>query len=147
MSGRNGNSEYFDVSGSGTRSYTVTINYDTGHFCTCRGMISKKGTYGEDAGRTQGTSCKHVKDIIKTKFDDDWGLPNGKGKPRVRRAARAARRKTKVTPTSPEPTGRRAAILAQRARHKESVVQEKPNITTPLMDRIAALAASGEVAQ
>jgi hypothetical protein len=136
MSGRNGSSEYFDVSGSGSRAYTVTINYDTGHFCTCRGMLSKKSTYGEDAGRTTGTSCKHVKDIIKSKFDDDWGSPGGKGKPRTR--------KTKGTPKSPEPTGRRAAILAQRAKRKERSVPEKPNTTIPIMDRIAALAASRE---
>lgn len=136
MSGRNGNSEYFDVAGSGSRSYKVTINYDTGHFCTCRGMLSKKSTFGEDAGRTQGTSCKHVKDTIKTRFDDDWGVSGGKGKPRSR--------KTKVTPTSPEPSGRRAAILAQRAKRKERDVQEKPNTTLPIMDRIAALAAARE---
>lgn len=136
MSDRNGNSEYFDVAGSGSRSYTVTVNYDTGHFCTCRGMISKKATYREDAGRTQGTSCKHVKDIIKTKFDDDWGVSGGRGNPRVRR------NNTKGTPTSSEPSGRRAAILAQRAKHKERDMQEKPNTNLPLMDRIAALAAS-----
>ncbi len=135
MSGLNGNSEYFDVAGSGSRSYKVTVNYDTGHFCTCRGMLSKKSTFGEDAGRTQGTSCKHVKDIIKSKFDDDWGVSGGKGNPR-------RRQNTKVTPTSLEPTGRRAAILAQRAKRKERNVQEKPNTTLPLMDRIAALAAS-----
>ena len=134
MSGRNGSSEHFDVSGSGSRAYTVTINYDTGHWCTCRGMISHKSKYGEDAGRTAGTSCKHVKNIIKSKFDDDWGTPGGKGKPRVR--------KTKGISKSPEPTGRRAAILAQRAKRKEHSVPEKPNTTVPLMDRIAALAAS-----
>jgi len=99
-------------------------------------MLSKKSTWGEGAGRTHGTSCKHVKDIIKTRFDDDWGVSGGQGKPRTR--------KTKVTPTSPEPSGRRAAILAQRAKRKERDVQEKPNITLPLMDRIAALAASKE---
>lgn len=142
MSGRNGNSQYFNVRGSGTKSYTVTINYDTGHFCSCRGMISKKGTYGEDAGRTQGTSCKHVKDIIKTKFDDDWGISGGKGNPRVRNPR--VRHNTKVLSGSPKPTGRRAAILAQRAKRKERDVQENPSIAIPLMDRIAALAASRE---
>lgn len=157
MAGRSGNSQYFEVKGSGKKPYTVTINYDTGHFCTCRGMISKKGTYGEDAGRTQGTSCKHIKDTINTKFDGDWGVSGGKGKPRTRTKPAAS-----TPPTTPaQPTGRRAAIMAQRAkREKETTgrraahaAQQKAKADAgastvrsdiPLLDRIAALEAARE---
>ena len=58
------NSQYFDAQGSGSKVYTVTINYDKGHWCTCRGMISLKSSWQEDAGKTKGTSCKHIKQII-----------------------------------------------------------------------------------
>jgi hypothetical protein len=36
------NSQYFDVQGSGTKVYQVTINYVKGHWCECRGMVSMK---------------------------------------------------------------------------------------------------------
>ena len=100
-----GNSDHFEVKGSGKKPYTVTINYDTGHWCTCRGMISKKGTWGEGAGKTKGTSCKHVGIIINSKFDGDWGESGGVGKPRIPKTKPVA-----STPTTPaQPTGRRAA--------------------------------------
>ena len=139
MAGRSGKSEYFEVKGSGKKPYTVTINYDTGHFCTCRGMISKKSMYGEDAGRTQGTCCKHVKDTINTKFDGDWGVSGGKGKPRTRTNPVAS------APTTPtEPSGRRAAIMAQRAKRKQETQATSPSSDLSLLDRIAALAEARE---
>lgn len=143
-------SNHFEVKGSGKKPYTVTINYDTGHWCTCRGMISKKKTYGDDTGRTKGTSCRHVNIIIESKFDGDWGVSGGKGKPRTRTKPVAS------TPTTPaQPTGRRAAIMAQRAkREKENTgrraahaAQKKAsgtNSSLPLLDRIAALEAARE---
>jgi hypothetical protein len=140
MPGQDGNSLYFQVKGSGKKPYTITINYDTGHWCTCRGMISKKGTYGEDAGRTQGTSCKHVKDIIRDKFGDDWGVSGGIGQPRTPRTVfNPAVAGASPSSTPSEPTGRRAAILAQRARAAERERVESPSVTLPLRERIASL--------
>ena len=132
-------SNYFDVKGRGKKPYTVTINYDTGHWCTCRGMISKKKTYGDDSGRTQGTCCKHIKTIINTEFDGDWGVSGGKGKPRTRT-------KTVVsTPTMPaQPTGRRAAILAQRAKREKEHRVTSSTAGLSLIDRIAALESARE---
>ena len=76
---KDGNSQYFDVQGSGTKVYKVTINYQKGHWCECRGMISMKQSWQEDAGKTQGTSCKHVKEIIREEFENDWGTKNSDG--------------------------------------------------------------------
>jgi hypothetical protein len=146
----NADSNHFEVKGNGKKPYTITINYDTGHWCTCRGMISKKKTYGEDSGRTQGTCCKHIITIIETKFDGDWGVSGGKGKPRTRAAKTVA-----STPTTPaQPTGRRAAIMAQRARREEEKFgrraahkaqkASKTDSGLSLLDRIDALAASRE---
>jgi len=132
MTVQNSNSEYFQV-GKGSRAYTVTINYASGHWCTCRGMTSKKGTYGEDAGRTKGTCCKHVKGIIDSKFDGDWGVSTGQGNPRTRKNA--------PPPVMPVQTSRRTAILAQRARRESAKQVTAPN-TNSLTERIAALAAA-----
>ncbi len=155
MAGRNAKSEYFEVKGSGKKPYTVTINYDTGHFCTCRGMISMKKTYQDDAGRTHGTSCKHVKDTIKNKFNNDWGVKVRGGGGRRNPVASAP----VSTPTTPidfaRPTGRRAAIMAQRAKREKAntgrraahAAQKKASGTSPnlsLLDRIAALEAARE---
>ena len=144
-----GSSTQYEVKGSGKKPYTVTVNYDNGHWCTCRGMISKKKTYMEDAGRTQGTCCKHIKTIIETKFDGDWGKATGKGKPRTRIPPVAN------TPTTPaQPTGRRAAIMAQRAKREEErfgrraahKAQKAAKVDSglSLLDRIDALAAARE---
>ena len=144
-----GNSDHFEVKGSGKKPYTVTINYDTGHWCTCRGMISKKKMWGDGTGRTEGTSCKHVGIIIDSKFDGDWGEPGGVGKPRTPNKPVAS------TPTTPaQPTGRRAAHAAQRAkREKETTgrraahAAQKSNrevSSLSLLDRIDALAAARE---
>lgn len=146
-------SDHFEVTGRGKKPYTVTINYTTGHWCTCRGMISKKTTYGEDSGRTQGTCCKHIKNIIETKFDGDWGKSTGKGKPRIPGRGRIP--PVASTPTTPaQPTGRRAAIMAQRAKREEErfgrraahKAQKAAKVDSglSLLDRIDALAAARE---
>jgi hypothetical protein len=151
MAGRNANSTQYEVKGSGKKPYTVTINYDTGHWCTCRGMISMKSTYQEDAGRTRGTSCKHVKETIKNRYDNDWGtkVKGGGGR---RTPASSAPVSTPTTPA--QPTGRRAAIMAQRARRERETTGRRAAITAqkanressklPLLDRIDALAAARE---
>jgi hypothetical protein len=136
-SGGGGVSQYFDVKGRGKKPYKITINYDTGHFCTCPGMISMKSKWGLTAGKTKGTSCKHVKQVIATKFDDDWGVSNGMGKPRTR--------KNSSLSTPSEPMGRRAAIMAQRAaRAEQELAAKSMSEKSPLMDRIAALKAAKE---
>jgi hypothetical protein len=141
-------SEQHEVKGGGKKPYTVTINYDTGHWCTCRGMIAKKKTYGEDSGRTVGTCCKHVKITIESKYDGDWGKSGGKGKPRTRTAPVVS------TPTTPaQPTGRRAAIMAQRAKREQETTgrraahrAQKANKVSSgsLLDRIAGLESARE---
>lgn len=145
-------SKHFEVKGSGKKPYTITINYDTGHWCTCRGMISKKTKWGDGTGRTIGTSCKHVETIINTEFGGDWGKSGGVGKPRIPKIPYTP---TASTPTTPaQPTGRRAAHAAQRAkREKETTgrraahAAQKANREVPslsLLDRIDALAAARE---
>lgn len=60
---------YFRVSGSKPGSaYGVTINYLTGHWCECRGNLSKRGAFSR-RGERQSTSiaahwCRHVKAVL-----------------------------------------------------------------------------------
>ena len=137
MAGKDGNSQYFKVQGSGTKVYQVTINYEKGHWCECRGMISMKRSWEEDAGRTAGTSCKHVKEIIREEFEDDWGTKNGDRSRTPKAAKPAVKRPTLATP---KPSDRRAAVLATRAKLAEEVTQASPDGS--LLDRIAALEAA-----
>lgn len=54
---------YFGVLGSGGNNYGVTLNYDSGHFCECKGMISKIrkfGAVGTLDTRNSNHWCKHV---------------------------------------------------------------------------------------
>lgn len=134
-------SQHFEVKGSGKKPYTVTINYDTGNWCTCKGIISKKKIYGEDTGRTKGTSCKHIVKTINEEFGGDWGTKiTGGGGSRT-----PAQAPTSTPPATPaQPTGRRAAIMAQRARRESENAKEKVNSDLPLLDRIAALEAARE---
>ncbi len=128
---KDGNSQYFDVQGSGTKIYKVTINYEKGHWCTCRGMISMKQSWQDDAGRTKGTSCKHVKGIIAAEFEGDWGTKNAD-----RSSPKPSKPAVKRPPLAPpKPSGRRAAIMATRA--KNALEAEGT-----LLDRIANLEAA-----
>ena len=138
---KDGNSQYFDVQGSGTKVYKVTINYEKGHWCTCRGMISMKASWQDDAGKTQGTSCKHVKEIIREEFENDWGTKNSDGSrtPAVTFPSKPAVKRP--PPASPKPSGRRAAVMATRAKlAQEHLAQTAPEGS--LVDRIAALEAA-----
>ncbi|KKN11362.1 hypothetical protein LCGC14_1027440, partial [marine sediment metagenome] len=62
-------STYFAAgSDSSSATHEVTLNYGTGHWCSCRGMIAKKKKFGSVANPHQSTSvhqtgrhyCKHV---------------------------------------------------------------------------------------
>lgn len=160
MAGRSGDSQYFEVKGRGKKPYKVTINYDTGHFCTCRGILAKKKIYGEDTGRTEGTSCKHIIKIINEEFGGDWGTKVKGGGGRRTPATQTAPSST--PPATPaQPTGRRAAIMAQRAKRERETTgrraahaaQQRAKAEAgaatvrsdlPLLDRIAALEAARE---
>jgi hypothetical protein len=134
------NSQYFDVQGSGRKVYQVTINYEKGHWCTCRGMISMKSSWKEDAGRTKGTSCKHVKSTISEEFEDDWGTKNSDGSRTPNPNNNPATAVKRPTPAPPKPSGRRAAVMATRAKLALEVTQASP--TGSLSDRIASLEAA-----
>jgi hypothetical protein len=138
QSRKDSNSQYFEIQGNAKKPYTITINYEKGHWCTCRGMISMKSSWEDDAGKTAGTSCKHVKEIIREEFGDDWGTKNSDGS----RTAKPAKPSVKRPPLAPpKPSGRRAAVMATRAKlAKEHLAQTAP--AGSLLDRIAALEAA-----
>ncbi len=57
---------YFSVDGSKGDSYEDTLNYDTGHWCTCRGMISKVRKFGAVGGldtRNPQHWCEHINEV------------------------------------------------------------------------------------
>jgi hypothetical protein len=57
---------YFGVDGSGGNVYEATLNYDTGHFCQCRGMLSKIRKFGAVSvldPRNAQHWCKHVNQV------------------------------------------------------------------------------------
>jgi hypothetical protein len=100
-------------------------------------MISMKSKYQDDAGRTAGTSCKHVKGIIKDEFNNDWGTKVTGGGGRRERTGT-------VAPTTTAPSNRRAAIAKQLALNEQrrlSEVQTEKSDSS-LMDRISALEAT-----
>lgn len=139
MAGKDGNSQYFELQGNAKKPYKITINYEQGHWCTCRGMLSMKGSYEEGAGRTQGTSCKHVKEIIREEFGNDWGTKDSASSNSRTPAVTFPTPAVKRPPLAPlKPSGRRAAVMATRAK----LAQEQLAQTAPagsLSDRIAAL--------
>ena len=129
---------HYDVKGSGNSSYKVTIAYKTGHWCTCRGMISKKKLYGEDAGFTKGTSCKHIAKIIDREFGGDWGI-------KVMAGSNARRPNQPVVSSSlsSKPSGRRAAIEATKAKREfRKDTEENSSQEESLLDKIASLESS-----
>ena len=137
MAGKDGNSQYFELQGNAKKPYKITINYEQGHWCTCRGMISLKGSWEADAGKTEGTSCKHIKEIIQCEFGDDWGTKNPDGS----RTPNLTHKSASPPPAPPKPSGRRAAVMATRAKlAQEHLAQTVPEGS--LHDRIAALEAA-----
>ncbi len=138
MSGKDSNSQYFDVRGNAKEPYKVTINYGQGHWCTCKGMVSKKGSWGEDAGKTQGTSCKHIRKIIDFEFDGDWGTKNSDGS---RTPKPAEKNMPWVSAEPSKPIGRRAAVMATRAKRAQQATNTASDSGDALMDRIASLEA------
>jgi len=143
-----GNSTTHAVKGSGKAVHEVTINYVTGHFCSCTGMLSKKKKFGAEAGKTNAGSCKHIKEIINTKFGANWGDFDGKKSKKTLTPA------ANPVATPPGPSARAQALEATRIKRearrlaRESGEQAgaaqmaKSNLS--LQDRIAALqAASG----
>ena len=57
---------YFSVDGSKGNSYENTLNYDTGHWCQCRGMWSKVrkfGAVGTLDTRNPQHWCKHINEV------------------------------------------------------------------------------------
>ncbi len=57
---------YFAVDASGGGSYEATLNYSSGHFCSCRGMISKIRKFGPVPTlgvRNPQHWCKHVNEV------------------------------------------------------------------------------------
>jgi hypothetical protein len=131
-------SQYFEIQGNAKKPYTITINYAKGHWCTCRGMISMKSSWEDDAGKTAGTSCKHVKEIIREEFDDDWGTKNSDGSRTPNDPIAAVDHRPPLA--IPKPSDRRAAVLATRAKLAEEVTRTSPDGS--LSDRIAALEAA-----
>jgi hypothetical protein len=102
-----------------------------------------KGSYEEGAGRTQGTSCKHVKEIIREEFGNDWGTKDSASSdsrtPAVTFPSKPAVKRPPLAP--PKPSGRRAAVMATRAKlAQEHLAQTAPEGS--LLDRIAALEAA-----
>ncbi len=62
-------STYFGAgSDSSSATHEVTLNYGTGHWCSCRGMIAKKKKFGSVADTHQNVGiaqtsrhyCKHI---------------------------------------------------------------------------------------
>jgi hypothetical protein len=115
---------YFNVgSDSSSATHDVTLNYGTGHFCTCRGMISKIRKFGAVSTLNTHQSlslpptsrhfCKHIHAVRSAD-------------PELRIEARRLRNEhfgISETPTDPETgrtsgemsapgTGRRAAVRA-----------------------------------
>ncbi len=122
----------YHVQGSGKRGYDVTINFDKGHWCTCPGMISKKGTFQAEAGRTRNTSCKHVKKIIDENYRGNWGDEKADG----------SRTPSPVTARDRDGyklTGRQAAVLAAKEKLQVNKVKMAQAAGGSLLDRIAKL--------
>lgn len=159
-------STYFAAgSDSSSSTHEVTLNYGTGHWCSCRGMIAKKKKFGSVANPHQATSvhqtgrhyCKHVTAVRQAD-------------PSIRIEARRIRNDAfgiMETPTDAEtgatgeapviapkaPTGRRAAIAAQKAKSAPERLAEieaeaeKLRAQVEIEDAIAALTAKhGEAA-
>jgi hypothetical protein len=138
---------YFNAgSDSSSSTYDVTLNYDTGHFCSCRGMLSKIRKHGAvgslNARQPLSISgppmhwCKHIKAVRSAPAE-------------FRIEARKMRNEffgISETPVDPEtgrsgepeaPVGRRAAIKATHVKRAARGDQDA-------VDRLAAIEAERE---
>lgn len=138
---------YFNAgSDSSSSTHDVTLNYDTGHFCSCRGMLSKIRKHGAvgtlNARQPLSVSgpamhwCKHIKAVRSAPAD-------------FRIEARKMRNEffgISETPVDPEtgqsgapeaPVGRRAAI---KATHEKRAARGDQDAK----DRLAAIEAERE---
>lgn len=123
-------STYFAAdSDSSSATHEVTLNYGTGHWCSCRGMIAKKKKFGSVANPHQSTSvhqtgrhyCKHVTGVRRADpsiriearriRNDAFGI-NETPTDAETGATSDAVQPTPATPA--QPTGRRAAVAASR---------------------------------
>jgi hypothetical protein len=112
-------------SDSSSSVHEVTLNYDTGHWCSCRGMIAKKRKFGSVADTHQPTSlpqtsrhfCKHIQAIrtadssirveARRMRNEFFGINEDAFDPETGVAP--------VAPVAAKPaTGRRAAVKASR---------------------------------
>ena len=61
-------------------AYDVTVNYVTGHWCTCRGNLSKKGSFSRRGEKQSVLNaahwCKHVKAVLSDSQLLDDGIEN-----------------------------------------------------------------------
>lgn len=132
------------TSSNGKKDYRITINYTKSHWCDCRGMISMKSKYGEDSGRTFGTSCIHIKKTIRNHYNDDWGTRNPDGS-RTTGSAPIAEAPVASHPAPAPLTGRRAAhaaTVAKREVRRLADLEESADSSSSLLDRIDALESS-----
>jgi hypothetical protein len=111
--GTSKDSLYFRAEASGSGDYQVTLNYGTGHWCTCRGMVSKVRKFGGIGGhnpnqnlRLQQTERHHCKHIHAVRSAD----------PSIRIEARKIRNNhfgIMETATDPETGATEAPVVAQ----------------------------------
>ena len=123
-------STYFAAgSDSSSGTHEVTLNYGTGHWCSCRGMIAKKKKFGsvanphQNVGITQTSRhyCKHITSVraadpsirieARRIRNDAFGIME----PPVDAETGATPAPVAQAPKAPaQPTGRRAAVKGSR---------------------------------
>jgi NACalpha-BTF3-like transcription factor len=157
-------STYFAAgSDSSSSTHSVTLNYGQGHWCSCRGMIAKKKKFGSVADTHQNVGiaqtsrhyCKHVTSVraadpsirieARRIRNDAFGI----SEPPVDAETGATIEPVAQAPKAPtQPTGRRAAIAAQKAKSAPERLAEieielaAARKTVELEDAIAALRVS-----
>lgn len=154
-------STYFAAgSDSSSSTHEVTLNYGTGHWCSCRGMIAKKKKFGSVADPHQNVKitqtsrhyCKHVTAVraadpsirieARRIRNDAFGIMETPTD-----AETGATGEAPVTAAPKAPTGRRAAIAAQKAKSAPERLAEieaeaeKLRAQVEIEDAIAALKA------
>ena len=121
-------STYFAAgSDSSSSTYGVTLNYGTGHWCDCRGMIAKKKKFGSVADPYQNVSitqtsrhyCKHITSVraadpairieARRIRNDAFGINEPPVDAETGKSGEAP-----VVEAPKAPTGRRAAVKASR---------------------------------